>query len=91
MPLKIKVIIDKNKSGGYVAFCPELKGCMSQGETMEEVMANIKEAASGWLETKVKLELDNLIRKNREAKIPKNGHKKEIITIRSSKFQLAGA
>ena len=37
------VIIERDKDG-YVAFCPELQGCYSQGKTYEEAMANIKDA-----------------------------------------------
>ncbi len=43
-------MIEKDEHGFY-AWCPELKGCQSQGHTLEEVMANIKEAAELYLET----------------------------------------
>ena len=36
--------------GGYSVIVPALPGCVSQGETIEEVQANIVEAAEGWLE-----------------------------------------
>ena len=42
----INAIIEKDKDG-YFAFVPELKGCVSQGETMEELENNIKEAIEG--------------------------------------------
>lgn len=44
------MVIEKDERGFY-AWCPELKGCQSQGLTLEEVMANIKEAAELYLET----------------------------------------
>ena len=47
---KATVVIEKDEHGFY-AWCPELKGCQSQGVTLEEVMANIKEAAELYLET----------------------------------------
>jgi predicted RNase H-like HicB family nuclease len=50
MPRKATVVIEKDEHGFY-AWCPELKGCQSQGLTLEEVMANIKEAAELYLET----------------------------------------
>jgi predicted RNase H-like HicB family nuclease len=50
MPRKTTVVIEKDEHGFY-AWCPELKGCQSQGLTLEEVMANIKEAAELYLET----------------------------------------
>jgi len=39
------VIIEQDEDG-FVASCPELQGCYSQGETYEEVMENIKDAIS---------------------------------------------
>jgi len=37
--------------GGYVVHCPALKGCWSQGDTIEEALENIKEAIVGYLKT----------------------------------------
>lgn len=37
------IIIEKN-ADGYYAYCPQLQGCYSQGETYEEAMENIKDA-----------------------------------------------
>lgn len=50
MARKAAVVIEKDGHGFY-ASCPELKACQSQGLTLEEVMANIKEAAELYLET----------------------------------------
>ena len=50
MARKATVLIEKDEHGFY-AWCPELKGCQSQGNTLEETMANIKEAAELYLET----------------------------------------
>jgi predicted RNase H-like HicB family nuclease len=36
-------------AGGFSASIPALPGCHTQGETMEEVRANLREAAEGWL------------------------------------------
>jgi predicted RNase H-like HicB family nuclease len=47
---KASVVIEKDAKGFY-AWCPELKGCHSQGSTLEEVIANIKEAIELYLET----------------------------------------
>jgi predicted RNase H-like HicB family nuclease len=47
---KLTVIIEKDEYG-YFAYCPELKGCHTQGDTFEEAMANIKEAVGLYLET----------------------------------------
>jgi predicted RNase H-like HicB family nuclease len=47
--MKLKVIVHKAEEGGYWAEVPALAGCVSQGETMEELTANIHEAIEGWL------------------------------------------
>jgi predicted RNase H-like HicB family nuclease len=47
---KASVVIEKDEHG-YYAWCPELKGCQSQGDTVEEAMANIREAIELYLET----------------------------------------
>ena len=38
------VIVERDECGMYIAYCPALQGCYTQGETYEEVMKNIKEA-----------------------------------------------
>jgi predicted RNase H-like HicB family nuclease len=50
MARKASVVIEKDEHGFY-AWCPELKGCQSQGDTLEETIANIKEAIELFLET----------------------------------------
>jgi predicted RNase H-like HicB family nuclease len=37
------VVVEKD-ADGYIAFCPELEGCYSQGDTYEELMENIRDA-----------------------------------------------
>ena len=53
------VIIEQDEDGGYIGKVPELRGCFSQGDTLDELMANIKEAIELCLEvqpeTKVSL------------------------------------
>ena len=50
MPLKATVIIEKDNDG-YYAYVPELEGCQSQGDTLDEVMQNIQEAFELYVET----------------------------------------
>jgi predicted RNase H-like HicB family nuclease len=50
MTRKASVVIEKDEHGFY-AWCPELKGCQSQGDTLEEAVANIREAIELYLET----------------------------------------
>jgi len=51
---KYKVVIHKAEEGGYWAEVPALPGCFSQGETLEEVRANIKEAIEAYIESQEK-------------------------------------
>ena len=48
--LKLPVIITPGEDGYFVAEIPIIPGCISQGKTMEEALANIKEAAELCLE-----------------------------------------
>jgi predicted RNase H-like HicB family nuclease len=45
----LKVHIHKADEGGFWAEVPALPGCVSQGETIEELRGNIREAIEGWL------------------------------------------
>lgn len=47
--MKLQVVIEQDETGYYVAEVPALPGCVSQGQTMNETKANIKEAITGWL------------------------------------------
>jgi predicted RNase H-like HicB family nuclease len=47
--MKLKAIIHKAEEGGYWAEVPALPGCTTQGETMGELNANLREAIEGWL------------------------------------------
>ena len=55
--MKYTVIIGKGREFGYVAHCPALKGCVSQGETREDVLANVREAIEVYIEVLIE---DNL-------------------------------
>lgn len=57
--MKLHVVIEKDEAGYYTAEVPALPGCLSQGKTRKEALANIKEAIEGWLEVMdAKQELD---------------------------------
>ncbi len=51
--LKLKIIVEQGEQGGYIAHCPELKGCWTQGTTLKELAKNIAEAVSGCLESRI--------------------------------------
>ncbi len=48
--MTLKAIIHEAEEGGYWAEVPALPGCVTQGETLEEVEGNLREAIAGWLE-----------------------------------------
>ena len=54
--MKVKVVLEKQEEGGYTVYAPSLPGCISQGETTEEALKNIKEAIELYLETDAKSE-----------------------------------
>jgi len=44
MEKRFHVIIERDQDGGFIGKVPELQGCLSQGDTLDELMKNIKEA-----------------------------------------------
>ena len=48
--MKIKAIVHQAEEGGYWAEVPALPGCITEGDTMEELESNLKDAIEGWLE-----------------------------------------
>ncbi len=44
-------VIYRGEDGYWVAECPSLPGCVSQGKTKPEAIANIREAIEGWIES----------------------------------------
>ncbi|PSF31440.1 type II toxin-antitoxin system HicB family antitoxin [Aphanothece hegewaldii CCALA 016] len=48
--MKIKAILHPAQEGGYWAEVPALPGCITEGDTLEEVMNNLQDAITGWLE-----------------------------------------
>lgn len=56
--MKIKVILEQGEDGHFVACCPSLKSCWSQGRSEEEALTNIREAIELYLEPDEKLTED---------------------------------
>jgi predicted RNase H-like HicB family nuclease len=48
--MKLKVILEPSEEGGYTAIVPSLPGCISEGDTKEETLKNIREAIELYLE-----------------------------------------
>ena len=60
--MKVSAVIEKDENGYYV-YCPELPGCQSQGDTLDECLENIKEAIDLYIETLTEEELKELTSK----------------------------
>ena len=48
--MNLKIIIERGEDGYFVAHCPSLKSCWSQGKTREEALKNVREAIDLFLE-----------------------------------------
>ncbi len=51
--MKIKVIVHEAGEGGFWGEVPALPGCVSQGETVDELLANLHEAIEGYLSVEI--------------------------------------
>ncbi len=49
--MKFRIHIEQDEDGMFVATCPSLPGCVSQGPTRDEAMKNIQEAIEGYVES----------------------------------------
>lgn len=50
MSKRLNILIERDKDG-YFAYCPELEGCHTQGDSLDEIIENMKEATELYLET----------------------------------------
>lgn len=48
--MSVKVVLERGEDGYYVAHCPALRSCWSQGQTRDEALRNIREAIELYLE-----------------------------------------
>jgi predicted RNase H-like HicB family nuclease len=48
--MKLKIVLEPSDEGGYTAFVPSLPGCISEGNTADEALANVREAIDLYLE-----------------------------------------
>jgi len=49
--MRYRVVIEQDEDGAFVAECPSLPGCISQGKSRQEAVTNIKDAITGYLES----------------------------------------
>jgi len=48
--MKLRIVLEPSEDGGYTAVVPALPGCLSEGDTRDEVLANVQEAIALYLE-----------------------------------------
>ncbi|HEY80757.1 MAG TPA: type II toxin-antitoxin system HicB family antitoxin [Caldilineae bacterium] len=48
--MRFQVVLEPSDEGGYTVYVPSLSGCISEGDTIEEALANIREAIELYLE-----------------------------------------
>lgn len=48
--MRIRVVLEPSDEGGYTAYVPSLPGCVSEGDSRDEALLNIREAIALWLE-----------------------------------------
>ncbi len=48
--MKLKIVLERSEDGGYTVYAPSLPGCISEGDTKDEALANIREAIELYLE-----------------------------------------
>ena len=48
--MKLTVVLEPSEEGGYTAYVPSLPGCISEGDSKDQVMRNIREAIELYLE-----------------------------------------
>lgn len=49
--MKLRILLEQDEDGVFVAECPNLPGCISQGKTRQEAIINIQEAIEGYVES----------------------------------------
>ena len=49
--MKYRILIEQDEDGIYIAECPSLPGCISQGKTRGEALLNIQDAIKGYVES----------------------------------------
>ena len=78
--MKFRVMIERDEDGNFIAQCPSLPGCTSEGKKREEALVNIKDAIEGYLAS---------LRKHNEPIPPSIEH--ETIEVRKPRSNWFGA
>lgn len=89
MSVPYKEVIEPAEEGGYVAYIPDLPGCITQGETKEEVIAMLDDAKHAWIECALEagdvipvLEKDEDFSGKFNLRLPKSMHHKLSVLAR---------
>ena len=95
MSLPYRQVIEADPAGSFVGYIPELKGCITQGETREEVLEMLEDAEKCWMEAAIEENYPIPEPVDAEAfsgrfnlRIPKSLHKKLAITAREEGVSL---
>jgi predicted RNase H-like HicB family nuclease len=48
--MKLKIVLEPSAEGGYTAYVPALPGCVSEGDTADDALVNVREAVEPYLE-----------------------------------------
>ena len=59
LTMKLKVLVLPEADGGYSVSVPAMPGCFSEGDTLDEALVNIREAAELWVESQTERATDN--------------------------------
>jgi len=62
--MKLRIVLEQSEEGGFTVYVPSLPGCISEGETEEEALKNIREAIELYLE-----DIEDQIQPSDKAKI----------------------
>ncbi|HYN20240.1 MAG TPA: type II toxin-antitoxin system HicB family antitoxin [Thermoanaerobaculia bacterium] len=49
--MRLKIVLEPSEEGGYTVYVPSLPGCISEGDSLDEAMVNIREAIDLYLES----------------------------------------
>lgn len=72
-PMKFTIVITRDEDGMYIAECPAIPGCVSQGKTEDEAQANIQDAIKQYLEVRAEKGMPLTVTTRQSAKDPALG------------------
>ena len=64
--MKLTILCEKDEDGHFIMECPELPGCLTEGDTLEEALESINEAIAGCITSRIKTATCKLLNNNPE-------------------------